>query len=81
MEHKSEKKEVEIPKEGRMKFFCKPGNFTKVVSGKKSLFGLWTLVGYIGHFFLIVIGINLYSDNDRLLKCGDGEFKGDEKSS
>jgi hypothetical protein len=38
-------------------------------------------VGYIGHFFLIVIGINLYCDHDRLLKCGEGRYDGDEKST
>ena len=84
MEHEKTKgkdAEPEIPTEGRMKFFCKPGNFTKVVSGKKSVFGLWTLVGYIGHFFLIIIGINLYSDADRYLQCGEGKYKGDEKNS
>ena len=81
MEDKSEKKELQIPTEGRMKFFMKPGNFTRVVSGKKAVWGFWTLFGYIGHFFLIVIGINLYSDVDRLLKCGEGQYKGDPKSS
>lgn len=73
MEGKAEdKKELEIPTTGRFKFFCQPANFTKVVSGKKTVFGLWTLLGYIGHFFLIIIGINLFSDTDRTLKCGDG---------
>ena len=80
MEGKKDTKEPEIP-ENRRAFFFKPENFTKVVSNKKLVFGMWTLVGYIGHFFLIVIGINLFSDHDRLLKCGNGLYNGDPKSS
>jgi hypothetical protein len=52
----------------------KPANFTKVVSNKKTVFGLWALTGYIGHFFLIIIGINLFSDGDRLINCAGSQY-------
>ena len=82
MEHEKTKgDEVQIPTENRFRFFCQPTNFTKVVSGRKAIFGSWTLVGYIGHFLLIVIGINLYCDHDRFSKCGKGEYKGDPRSA
>ena len=52
------------------KYYSRPENFAKILQNKKSIFGIWGLVGYLGHFFLIIIGLNLYCDNDRHLKCG-----------
>ena len=62
-------------------YYLKPENFTKIVSNTKKIFGIWVLIGYIGHFFLIIIGINLYSDGDRLKACGGAKYDGEESSS
>lgn len=61
--------------------YMMPANFSKIISHSKAIFGIHTLIGYIGYFFLIVIGINLYSDHDRFKKCGGALFDGDEASS
>lgn len=53
-------------------FYLKPGNFTKIISNLKLIYASWALLGYIQHFLMIIVTINVYSDNDRLLPCFDG---------
>ena len=50
-------------------FYCRPGNFSKIIGNRKLIFGTWGLIGYIGQFILIVAGLNVYSDNDRKRSC------------
>ena len=54
-------------------FYFKPANLTKVVNNKKLLFGLYTLLGYIGYFILIITCLNLYADEKRYDLCGSAE--------
>ncbi len=71
-ENKDNEGKVETQEEDpTFKTFCKPHNFAKILGNMKSVFGIWGLVGYFGHFFLIIIALNLYCDHDRLLSCGD----------
>lgn len=46
-----------------------------------AIFGTYGLIAYLGQFFLIIIGLNLYSDNDRLLSCKTEWQKGDLRNS
>src|SRR5437870_4908795 len=65
----------EIEQDHNFCFYIRPSNFTKIVSNKKSVFGLWGLAGYIGQFLLIVTVLNAYSDKDRNLPCGDHDIE------
>lgn len=50
-------------------YYCKPDNFCRIIQNRKVIFGTYGLVVYLGTFFLIIIGLNLYSDNERFRKC------------
>ena len=80
MENPDKKPEQKDEQEHNFKFYLQPANFTKIISNKKSIYGSYALIGYIGHFLLIVIGINLFSDGDRMLPCGGAKMYGDPKS-
>ena len=68
--------------EHNFKFYCQSENFAKIIGNRKLIFGTWGLIGYIGQFILIVSVINVYSDADRLAKCGVPEIDtSSEKSS
>jgi hypothetical protein len=64
-------KEMSKEEQHDFKFFCKPATFTKLISNKKKIFCVWAFIGYLGQFLLCVSCLNLYSDNDRHLKCGE----------
>ncbi len=66
--------------EHNFRFYSRPNNFAKLIGNKVSVFGTWGLIGYLGHFFLIIISINLYCDDDRLISCGKYR-DGDEENS
>ena len=73
--HNKDEKEADnghskVDEPHNFRFYCRPDNFARIIGNKKSVFGIWGLVGYLGHFLLIIIGLNLYCDNDRHLKCG-----------
>lgn len=59
----------------------KSGNITKIMGNRKKIFASYGLIGYIGHFFLIVSALNLYSDGDRFISCGTSTAEGREESS
>lgn len=63
------------------KHYSKPANFGKIIGNRMAIFGTWGLIGYLGHFFLIIISINLYCDSDRLLSCNSEWKNGDERNS
>ena len=86
--HNKDEKEVDnVPSKQdevhNFRYYCKPDNFAKIIGNKKSVFGIWGLVGYFGHFFLIIIGLNLYCDSARFYKCGaNGKYpNGSEENS
>ena len=78
-EDKPEEKKLVIDPSHTFSFYCRPGNFTKVISNLKLVYASWALLGYIIQFLLIITVINIYSDNDRLLACG-GKPQGEEAS-
>lgn len=64
-----EVKNVDEP-EHNFRYYCKPSVFTKIISNRKKIFCTWAFIGYIGQFLLCVSALNVYSDNDRFLRCG-----------
>ena len=73
MEHKDQPPmQVE---EHNFKFYSRSNNFAKIIGNRMMIFGTWGLIGYIGQFLLIIIGINLYSDHDRLISCYPNDSK------
>lgn len=81
--HENEKLKAMIAEMMKKSYYeySKPTNFAKIIQNRKAIFGTWGLIGYIGHFFLIIISINLYSDSDRLLSCNPEWINGDERNS
>jgi hypothetical protein len=67
-----EEKPMVIDPSHTFAFYSKPGNFTKVISNMKLVFGSWALFGYIQQFLLIIVVINVYCDQDRMIPCHDG---------
>ena len=53
------------------KFYVQSQNFTKIVSNRKTIFGIWGLFGYIIQFLLICTVINSYCDRSRFCPCND----------
>jgi hypothetical protein len=54
-----------ISKNNTLKDYSKPAAFAKIIQNKKLIFGSWGLISYIGHFLLIIAGLNAYSDAER----------------
>ena len=73
MEHKDQPPVQE--EEHNFKFYSRPSNFARIIGNRMAIFGTWGLIGYLAQFLLIIIGINLYSDNDRLISCYPGDKK------
>jgi hypothetical protein len=61
-------------------FYIRPSNFTKIVSNRKTIFGIWGFIGYCAQFLLILATINVFCDKDRMLSCG-GKLTGDDASA
>ena len=59
--------------EHNFKYYCKPDNFARIIQNRKAIFGTYGLVCYLGTFFLIIIGLNLYCDKERFNSCRRGE--------
>ena len=55
-------KPFEIDPSHTFGFYLKPSNFTRVISNLKLVFATWALFGYIQHFLMIIVTINVYSD-------------------
>jgi hypothetical protein len=66
--------------EHNMRYYLRPANFTKIASNNMAVFGSFTLFCYVGHFLLIVIGINDFCDGDRFLACGGAKYDGEPAS-
>ena len=69
-ESEGKEDQVKETEEHNFRYYCRPDNFARILGNKKSVYGIWGLIAYLGHFFLIIIGLNLYCDSDRRLKCG-----------
>ena len=42
----ADKKPIEIDPSHTFAFYCRPGNFTKIISNMKLIFASWALFGY-----------------------------------
>lgn len=62
-------------------YYCKPDNFSRIIQNRKAIFGLYGLVVYLGTFFLIIIGLNLYSDHERHISCRPEWKYGDARNN
>ena len=58
-------------------YYMKPATMTKIISNRKAIFGIWSLITYIGQFLLIVMVINDYSDGERHIPCAGYPKDGD----
>ena len=67
--------------EHNFKFYAHHANLSKIIGNRKLIFGVWGGLHYLGQFFLIIIGINLYSDGDRFLSCKEEWRRGDVRNS
>lgn len=67
--------------EHNFKFYCKPDNFARIIQTRQAIFGVYGLVCYLGTFFLIIIGLNLYCDKERWNSCRPEWNYGDIRNS
>ena len=51
------------------RFFIKSQNFTRIVTNRKLIFGLYGLLGYTIQFLMICTVLNAYSDISRFCPC------------
>lgn len=69
MDHDHKDQPTVITEEHNFKYYSQPKTFARIIQNRMAIFGTWSLIGYLGHFFCIIIGLNLYSDIDRMKGC------------
>lgn len=67
--------------EHNFRYYASPDNFCRIIQNRKTIFGIYGLIVYLGTFFLIIIGLNLYCDHERFISCNKDWKNGDIRNS